>query len=948
MYCNCDLLVRCTVGKTGGQCYTCPLSKCRFYATAPLQADGYHRILPMAEKGGTRPSVDIYPIVRFEALLHPDKKTTHFTATPSTLGCGPLLSVLEAAEFQPEWYVPRRAYIYPMDSYDSLISALKKLTAPRVLLEEIPQFFFRCLREVREVMAQHEQNVSLSSSQDADPEDVVYTQLRPFQKRGVDFIVARGGRGMIADDMGLGKTVQGIAFAHHYRNEWPALIVCPLSLMENWAKELTRFCGIPAGRIATIHTTKLSTLDVYSVVIVAYSSLKCLDGIKETFKVVILDESHYIKSVDAKRTVSALKLCRSAKRVLLLSGTPTLSRPIELYPQLQTIMRSSWSPTKTQFGARYCNAFVGRFGIDFSGHSNMSELHVLLQQFVIRRTKKDMAGELPSKSRQMLYLYITPKERKAMEKDVLALKESFGSELADSSSPAPFALTTTADWSSPVAGSLGGSPSGSGLSKPMNAFELRIATARAKIPAVQDYMRSMAEQMVETGEKVIFFAHHQIMMDALRETVETANPKKPLDYIYVTGDTPAAQRDTLISHFRSTPTCHVAILSMHSCGVGHNMTCATMVVFAELDWNPSTHLQCEDRVHRIGQSSPCVIKYLLAEGTSDSVIWPLLRTKLTVTQAVMENGVVATGESSGHNENDWNADAHRVLRSDVDATPTLNGKKQTTLASYFNTATVDPKPQGDEHRSSVGRHSAGHGVESASEPTTPSGKPVLEDRQPIFLDIATFQRQREGTQANISFAPSPETCRTRCEASVEVVQRDAAKITMPNNVAGASAMSSPPVSANGVTSTIFRPGVTTGADLAMQMSKPCATLNSGACSALTSTMTPAVAPAAYPSPAVKKTPFITVPCSTEDYTSGAVNAVACKPSVAVTPVATSSCVSLSPGPTAAGSGAVGHEGSSSERMRFISPRAEALRHYNSRRTMFTLGSVAEKRPREKE
>lgn len=101
-------------------------------------------------------------------------------------------------------------------------------------------------------------------------------------------------------------------------------------------------------------------------------------------------------------------------------------------------------------------------------------------------------------------------------------------------------------------------------------------------------------------------------MEAIRGAVMTLRPKHPIDYIYISGETSGIQREEQIHHFRSEPTCHVAILSMQSSGTGHNLTCANTVIFAELDWNPSTHLQCEDRVHRMGQSTPCTIKYLLA------------------------------------------------------------------------------------------------------------------------------------------------------------------------------------------------------------------------------------------------------------------------------------------------------------------------------------------------
>ncbi|KAH9597269.1 SNF2-related [Trypanosoma melophagium] len=743
MNCYCGSPVKCIVSKAGGPGYSCALGRCRFFALGPVQTEGYRRLVPHINQA------DDCVIVRFEAALHPVHKTTHVTASVSKPDYEVVCSVLEDSQFHPFWYVAKEAYLYPMESYNSLVSALKRITTVRVMVQEIPLFFFRCLNAAEEIRIQHERNVDGNASQNADVEDVVYSQLRPFQKQGVDFIISRSGRGMIADDMGLGKTIQAIAVAHHYRDEWPVLIVCPLSLVENWAKEFTRFCGIPAGRIAILQTKKVQVEDVHSVVIVPYSSLKCLESLELTFKVVILDESHYIKNVDSKRTMAALKLCRAASRVLLLSGTPTLSRPIELYPQLQSIMHPSWTPTKTQFGARYCNAFIGRFGVDYTGHSNMSELHVLLQQFVIRRTKREMCNELPSKSRQLLYVYVTPKEKKALEKSVSALRDSIKESLS---------LSSTSTSSSNVISST--------PSRGTTFFDLKIATARAKIAAVQDYVRSTAEQMVESRQKMIVFAHHQCMMEAIRGAVESVQPKQPLDYIYITGDTPSTQRETLTTHFRSSPNCHVAVLSMLSCGVGHNLTCATMVVFAELDWNPSTHMQCEDRVHRMGQSSPCVIKYLLAEGTSDTVIWPMLHSKLTVTHAVLED-ITAGGEglSSG-------ADTHRIIRSDIPLTPISQEKKQVTLDGFLGHSGSRSRPatqnsesggatcetinnNNNNNKEDPQGHELQHVTPCKSQISTPEETSRKVDNSPL-LDIKTLQQMREAKRAPLGLSLTPK------------------------------------------------------------------------------------------------------------------------------------------------------------------------------------------------
>ncbi|GET88901.1 DNA helicase, putative [Leishmania tarentolae] len=665
MNCQCDHPARYLISRDGKPCYTCAFGRCRFYALAPVQCEGYTRVT-LGAPGC--PVADTGVVLRFEALVHPKNKDTACfmirvqgeASRWDTLR----LSVLQDLQFEGMWYMAGRAFLYPMAQYTRLLAALKTRALPHVAFEEIPSFYFRCVERMQQLPRQYADDVAAGRACLPDAEDCVYRRLKPFQRDGVRFVLERHGRAMIADDMGLGKTVQAIAVAHHYRDEWPVLVVCPMSLMENWAKEFNMFCGIPFARIAILQGAKATATSLHAVAIVSYSSLKCVENAH--FNVVILDESHYIKAGAAKRAQQSLKLCRASRRVILLSGTPAMSRPIELYAQLQAI-QPSLVPTKAQFGARYCNSFVGRFGIDLTGHAHPDELHSLLRHFLIRRTKRELGSELPSKSRQLLYVYITEKEKKALEKQIIALRRSLSSASAAATSSNSF-LTDNGggDWAA----------------RAPNVFEMKMATARAKIPAVQDYVSGIVEQHLDSGEKLILFAHHQCMMEALRSAVEAVRPRQPIDYIYISGDTPPAQREPAAEHFRTEATCTVAILSMQSSGIGHNFTCASTVVFTELDWNPSTHLQCEDRVHRIGQAQPCHIKYLLAEGTSDSVIWPLLQTKLSVTTAMFETSNTTGAEVHLYD----GADKQNVARRDVVTVTTASTpstSQQSTLDQFM-------------------------------------------------------------------------------------------------------------------------------------------------------------------------------------------------------------------------------------------------------------------------
>lgn len=639
------------------------------FALAPMQCDGYQRIIIGGPSG---PPAEVAVVLRMECILHPEDKlstSVMIQVQGNWTGRVDLRRILQDPLYKGMWYTAAKAYLYDISQYHALVAQLKAARLPNVLLEEVPAFFFRCLESASRLPKLHAEAVMAGKEQDVDHEDLVYRQLKSFQKTGVEYVIQHGGRAIIADDMGLGKTIEAIAVAHHYRTAWPVLVICPMSLLENWAKEFNKFCGIPFSRIAILQGAKAQASSLHDVVIVSYSSLKLVE--QTAFQVAILDESHYIKAPDTKRTQLALKICRESRRVVLLSGTPAMSRPMELYTQLQAIQPGA-VPTKTQFGARYCNAFVSRFGIDSTGHSHTEELRCLLRHYIIRRTKKELGDVLPSKTRQLLYVYITEKERKSLERQVVALRRSVAST-ASTSSGGSERLDTSYGSDSRSSDMLARAP---------NAFELKIATARAKIPAVQDYVSSIVEQHLESGDKVIFFAHHQCMMEALKAAVEAVRPRQPIDYIYIAGDTPLAQREPAADHFRNEATCAVAILSMQSSGTGHNFTCASTVVFTELDWNPSTHLQCEDRVHRIGQSQACSIKYLLAEGTSDSVIWPLLQSKLSVTTAMLES---TTDAAAAVHQLSTGADTRSIARRDLpssEAAATASSQ-QSTLDKYL-------------------------------------------------------------------------------------------------------------------------------------------------------------------------------------------------------------------------------------------------------------------------
>uniref|UniRef100_A0A671YZ57 Zinc finger RANBP2-type containing 3 n=1 Tax=Sparus aurata TaxID=8175 RepID=A0A671YZ57_SPAAU len=437
-------------------------------------------------------------------------------------------------------------------------------------------------------------------------------RLMPFQREGVEFALSKNGRCMIADEMGLGKTVQAIAVAYAFRKEWPLLVVVPSSLKYPWIEEMERWIPeLQPGDINLVEN-KSHTMGISSskVTVLGYGLLTTdarplVEALtRQRFAVVVVDESHYLKSRNAARTKILVPLIQSAKRAILLTGTPALGRPEELFMQIDALYPKMFG-TWTDYAKKHCNAHYKYFGRrrqwDCRGASNLDELHQRLSRIMIRRLKAEVLTQLPPKIRQRIPFDL-PKE---------AAKE---------------ASASFAEWERLMKGM------GSGVVATDNPFtqvmslvtQMYKQTAIAKAGAVKDYIKMMleAEQL-----KFLVFAHHLTMLQACTEAVIEAKA----GYIRIDGSVPSSERIHLVNKFQSDPETRVAILSIQAAGQGLTLTAASHVVFAELYWNPGHIKQAEDRAHRIGQTTSVNVHYLIAKGTFDTVMWSMLNRKETVT-----------------------------------------------------------------------------------------------------------------------------------------------------------------------------------------------------------------------------------------------------------------------------------------------------------------------------
>lgn len=455
------------------------------------------------------------------------------------------------------------------------------------------------------------------------PEGLEYL---PYQRAGIAY-ARRFPTVLIGDDMGLGKTIQAIGIINDDPTIKRILVVCPASLRLNWRRELRKWLVTPR-QIGIVDDGK-SYPAMADVVIINYDlASKHAAALRATeWDLVIVDEAHYLKTPEAKRTVAILGRKQSkkheavapipARRKVFLTGTPIPNRPVEGWWAAEQlgVMSNFFA-----FAKRYCAAKQNRWGWDFTGSSNLAELQEKLRASgMIRRLKADVLKDLPAKRRCVIELPANgaAKVVKA-EADAWADHEATIDALRVAVELAK-ASEDPNDYREAVLK----------LNKATQvAFtdmsKRRHDTAVAKVPYVVEHLRGIIEQ----GRKVVCFAHHKDVVDAIMAEFP--------DAVKVTGDVSMADRQAAVDRFQNDPTCLLFVGNIQAAGVGLTLTASSHVVFAELDWVPGNVTQAEDRCHRIGQTDSVLIEHLVLEGSMDARMATALIAKQSVITAALD------------------------------------------------------------------------------------------------------------------------------------------------------------------------------------------------------------------------------------------------------------------------------------------------------------------------
>ncbi|MFA4854018.1 MAG: DEAD/DEAH box helicase [Candidatus Omnitrophota bacterium] len=462
--------------------------------------------------------------------------------------------------------------------------------------------------------------------------------LLPFQVAGVQYLSATQ-RCFLADHPGLGKTCQALATVEHL-DAYPAIVVCPSILKENWRREAEKFLPSRTAVICDNKNYKDINADF---VILNYEMLKKYMPYLKIMqpKAVIFDEIHICKDKKRIRSVEARKLSEGIGVRLGLTGTPILSRPSELISQLYILGQMEQFGNEWQFLQRYCSAKKEVIGYDkekkekkiawnFSGVSNAAELNEILRKTCyIRRTKAEVLPELPEKRYSEIEIEIDNlEEYQAASEDIVAyLVEEGHRDKVFLEETRRMSIIDRCDAKHSKARII--------ELRTRNAEHLVRITALKKI-AVRGKLASInawIDDFLLTGEKLVVFAHH-------REIVCQLADRKGA--VKVLGGAKERKcRQEAIDSFQNDAGTNLIVCSMLAGGVGITLTASSNLAFTELAWTPAIHEQAEDREHRIGQKEAVNVYYFLGKDTIDEDIYSLLQEKKKVVDAVVDGKAVS-------------------------------------------------------------------------------------------------------------------------------------------------------------------------------------------------------------------------------------------------------------------------------------------------------------------
>lgn len=437
---------------------------------------------------------------------------------------------------------------------------------------------------------------------------------RPYQLAGIDYSLTRDAV-LLGDDMRLGKTIQACGILNTFNSLENALIVCPSTLKPNWERELNKWLVHDGNLHVGVCEGKKNPET--PILIINYDILgnhkEYLDSIM--WDAIFLDESHYLKNPRATRTKLILGDGKKIKPVpanlwVFMSGSQLFKTPIDLWTVVQKCDPDGLGRSWWDFVHRYCDARPGAFGLDTSGASNLEELQFKMRvKFMCRRSKKDVAGDLPPNRqtiplpRSGLVARLVSSERDEVEKNLKGFSALINGVM---SAEAIDEVLRNYSYLDGIARD--GEEGNGNVTEVGRLAQIRRELAVAKTPMCIEIIRDL----LESEDKVVVFAHHRDVIDLLLKAFD--------DAAVVRGGMKAREKDANIVRFQTDPKCRVFVGNLIAAGQGIDLSMADVAVFVETSWVPSEVSQAEERIWTVGKTAPNSIYRLPVEGSLDEIM----------------------------------------------------------------------------------------------------------------------------------------------------------------------------------------------------------------------------------------------------------------------------------------------------------------------------------------
>jgi superfamily II DNA or RNA helicase len=447
--------------------------------------------------------------------------------------------------------------------------------------------------------------------------DGLQAELRPYQHHGLSwlqFLREHGLAGILADDMGLGKTLQTLTHLLVEKNAGrlnrPALIVCPVSVMSNWQREAARFT--PQLSTLLLHGADrheaASDIAHHDLVITPYSLLERDRDrwVEQPWHVVVLDEAHNIKNANTQAAQVVHEL--NARHRLCLTGTPIENHLGELWSLFHFLMPGFLSSQE-----RFKRMF--RTPIEKHGDpERMEQLRRRVTPFMLRRSKKEVATDLPEKQTTISMVELGDQQANLYETIRLTTEQTVRDALTSKGLAKSQILVLDA------------------LLKLRQVCcdprLLKIDAARkVKQSAKLEQLMELLPELLEEGRRVLLFSQFTTMLSLIEDELK----KRKISWVKLTGQ--SQKRDQLIERFTSGEV-PLFLISLKAGGVGLNLTQADTVIHYDPWWNPAVENQATDRAHRIGQTEHVFVYKLVAQGTIEERMQALQKRKAALADSL--------------------------------------------------------------------------------------------------------------------------------------------------------------------------------------------------------------------------------------------------------------------------------------------------------------------------